>query len=148
MTRQRRDREAEASAIRAAAARLLAGTPLRSESGRLTGTELITESALRRDVVYGDHKHLVEEFQAQVKTQSCTPEAVQEVAELNAALKEELAVAKEALGAERERNAALVRIATELSLELEQAHAELASSNQVSRLLSPRTPRPRPRGRR
>jgi len=148
MTRQRRDREAEGKAIRAAAARLLAGTPLRSTSGKLTGTELITESGLRRDVVYGDHKHLVEEFQAQVKAQSSTPEAMQKVTDQNAAWKEELAATKESLAAERERNAALVRITTELSLELEQTRAELASAQQVSLLPAPRTPRPRPRRRR
>lgn len=148
MTRQRRDREAEGKAICAAAARLLAGTPLRSKSGKLTGTELITESGLRRDVVYGDHRHLVEEFQAQAKAQSSTPEAMQKVTEQNAALKEELAATKESLAAERERNAALVRIATELSLELEQARAELASAQQVSQLSAPRTLRPRPRRRR
>jgi hypothetical protein len=69
----RRDRDAQRVAIRAAAGRLLAGTPLRSATGKLTGTELITESGLRRDVVYGDHKDLVEEFQAQVKAQQFTP---------------------------------------------------------------------------
>jgi len=47
---------AEAAAIRAAADRLLAGTPLRSVSGKLTVTELITESGLRRDVVYADYQ--------------------------------------------------------------------------------------------
>ncbi|MFE2585451.1 hypothetical protein [Streptomyces sp. NPDC059378] len=138
-------RQAEGRAIRAAAARLLAGTPLRSTTGKLTGTELIIESGLRRDIVYGDHKHLVEEFRAQVKAQSSTPEAMQQIAAQNAALKEELAVTKEVLAAERERNAAVVRIATELSLELEQARAELASSQQVARLPAPRTPRPRRR---
>jgi hypothetical protein len=51
VSRSRRDRDAERAAIRAAAGRLLAGTPLSSASGNLTGTELITESALRRDVV-------------------------------------------------------------------------------------------------
>jgi hypothetical protein len=55
----RRDRDAERAAIRAAAGRLLAGTPLRSATGKRTGTALITECALRRDVVYGDHKDLV-----------------------------------------------------------------------------------------
>jgi hypothetical protein len=58
-----RDRDAERSAVRAAD-RLLVGTPLRSATGKLTGTELTVESGLRRDVVYGDHKDLVEEFQA------------------------------------------------------------------------------------
>jgi len=50
MARQPRDRKADRSAIQAAASRLLAGTPLRSASGKLTVTELITESGLRRDI--------------------------------------------------------------------------------------------------
>ncbi|GAX58588.1 hypothetical protein [Streptomyces olivochromogenes] len=142
MTRRRRDRGAEREAIRAAAARLLAGTPLRSTTGKLTGTGLITESGLRRDVVYGDHRDLVEEFQAQAKAQSFTPAAAQKIAEQNAMLKEELADTKAELAAERERNAALVRIAAELSLELEQARAELESAQQVPRLPQARSPRP------
>ncbi|NMI55841.1 MULTISPECIES: hypothetical protein [unclassified Streptomyces] len=148
MTRKRRDRDAERAAIRAAAARLLAGTPLRSTTGKLTGTELITESGLRRYVVYGNHKDLMEEFQAQAKAQSFTPAAAQKIAEQNTALKEELADARAKLAAERERNAALVRIAAELSLELEQARAELESAQQVPRLPGARSPRPSPRRRR
>ncbi|MGW7363931.1 hypothetical protein ACWGI8_10985 [Streptomyces sp. NPDC054841] len=148
MTRRRRDRDAEREAVRAAITRLLAGTPLRSTTGKLTGTELITESGLRRDIVYGDHKELVEEFQAKARAQSFTPDAAQKIAEQNAVLKEELADAKAELAAERERNAALVRIAAELSLELEQARAELESAQQVPRLPGARSPRPSPRRRR
>jgi hypothetical protein len=55
-SRRPRDLEAERAALRAAADRLLAGTPLRSTSGKLTASELLRESALRRDVAYGDHK--------------------------------------------------------------------------------------------
>ncbi|MGJ5894506.1 hypothetical protein ACSCBZ_21475 [Streptomyces niveiscabiei] len=77
MTRRSRDKDAERTAIRAATARLLAGTPLRSTTGKLTGSELIVESGLRRDVVYGDHKDLVEEFQVQARARSYTPDAVQ-----------------------------------------------------------------------
>jgi hypothetical protein len=58
MSRTRRDKAAERAAIAAAADRLLVGTPLRSASGKLTATELIAESALRRDVVY-EHTDLV-----------------------------------------------------------------------------------------
>ncbi|PWJ05067.1 hypothetical protein DKG34_25015 [Streptomyces sp. NWU49] len=145
MTRRRRDRDAERAAIRAAATRLLAGTPLRSTTGRLTGTELIAESGLRRDIIYGDHKDLVEEFQAQAKAQFFTPAAIQKIAEQNAALKEDLADTKAELAAERERNAALVRITAELSLEPEQARAELESAQQVARLPGARSPRPSPR---
>lgn len=148
MTRRSRDKDAERTEIRAAAARLLAGTPLRSTTGKLTGSELIIESGLRRDAVYGDHKDLVEEFQAQVKARSYTPDAVRKVAEENVTLKQELKDTKAALAAEQERNSALVRVAAELSLELEQARAELESAQDVPRLPGTRSPRLPPRRRR
>ncbi|WP_406511104.1 hypothetical protein OG851_00465 [Streptomyces sp. NBC_00161] len=138
MTRKNRDREAERQEIRAAAERLLAGTPLRSPVGKLTGTELIAECGLRRDVVYGDHKELVDEFRARAKAQSFTPQVVQNMAEENIALREALAKIKAELAAEREWVHALVRAATELSLELEQTREELAAARQVTRLPGPR----------
>ncbi|MFB7668890.1 hypothetical protein ACFC1R_34060 [Kitasatospora sp. NPDC056138] len=134
MTRQPRDQDAERSAIRAASERLLAGTPLRSTSGKLTGSELITESGLRRDVVYGDHKDLVEEFQARVKAQHAVPAAVEKVAEQNRTLKDENTALKADLATEREKNKALAKIAVELSLELEQAREELTSAPTVARI--------------
>ncbi|MFD7282658.1 hypothetical protein ACFV80_37985 [Streptomyces sp. NPDC059862] len=148
MTRRSRDNDAERTATRTAAARLLAGTPLRSTTGKLTGSELIIESGLRRDVVYGDHKDLVEEFQAKAKARSYTPDAVQKVAEENVVLKQELKDAKAALFAEQEKNSALVRVAAELSLELEQARAELESAQHVPRLPGTRSPHLPPRRRR
>jgi hypothetical protein len=62
MRHRQRDRNAEQAAISAAAGRLLAGTPLGS-SGKLTVSALITESGLRRDVVY-EYAGLVDEFKA------------------------------------------------------------------------------------
>ncbi|WP_331753229.1 hypothetical protein OG440_39660 (plasmid) [Streptomyces sp. NBC_00637] len=138
MTRRNRDRDAESEEIRAAAERLLAGTPLRSTTGKLTGTELITECGLRRDIVYGDHKDLVDEFRARAKAQNFTPQVVQNMAEENAVLREALAKTKADLASERERVRALVRAAAELSLELEQAREELAAAQQVTRLPGPR----------
>nr|WTB34210.1 hypothetical protein OG781_36130 [Streptomyces sp. NBC_00830] len=82
-SRRPRDLEIERAALRAAADRLPAGTPLRSASGKLTASELLRESGLRRDVAYGGHKDLVEEFQARVKAQHCTPAAMQELALLD-----------------------------------------------------------------
>ncbi|WP_200306148.1 hypothetical protein [Streptomyces adelaidensis] len=142
MTRQPRDHDAERTAVRAAADRLLAGTPLRSTSGKLTGTELITESGLRRDVVYGDHKELVEEFQARAKAQHTVPAAAEKIAEQNRALKEENAALKADLAAERERNKTLTRVAVELCLELEQAKEELTQNADVVRLPGSRTNSP------
>ncbi|MGZ0198753.1 hypothetical protein ACNFR7_00785 [Streptomyces sp. RM1] len=138
MTRKSRDREAERQEIRAAAERLLAGTPLRSPVGKLTGTELITECGLRRDVVYGDHKELVDEFRARAQAQNFTPQVVQDMADENILLREALTKIKADLAAERERVSALVRAATELSLELEQTREELAAAQRVTRLPGPR----------
>ncbi|MFI2369908.1 hypothetical protein [Streptomyces sp. NPDC018833] len=134
MTRRNRDRDAEREAIRAAATRLLAGTPFRSTAGKLTGTELITECGLRRDIVYGDHKDLVDEFKARAKAQNFTPQAAQRMADENAALRDALAKTKDELAAERERVRALVRATAELSLELDQAREELEATQQVTRL--------------
>jgi hypothetical protein len=134
MSRARRDRDAEHAAIRAAAGRLLAGTPLRSATGNLTGTELITECALRRDVVYGDHKDLVEEFQAQAKAQRFTPLAVQDLAAERDKLARELASTRQELASERAATAVLRRISAELAIELDQARAELTASSNAPRL--------------
>ncbi|MFE1293943.1 hypothetical protein [Streptomyces sp. NPDC058731] len=134
MTRRNRDRNAERETIRAAATRLLAGTPIRSTAGKLTGTELIAECGLRRDIVYGDHKDVVDEFKARARAQNFTPQVAQHMAEANAALRDALAKTKDELAAERERVRALVRAAAELSLELAQAREELAAAQQVTRL--------------
>jgi hypothetical protein len=98
----RRDRGTERAAIRAAAGRLLAGAPLRSATGKLTGTELITECGLRRDVVYGDHKDLVEEFQARVKAQQFTPLAALDLAAERDKLASALAGVRQELARERQ----------------------------------------------
>ncbi|MFD5759155.1 hypothetical protein ACFWIZ_29145 [Streptomyces sp. NPDC127044] len=133
-SRRPRDLEAERAALRAAADRLLAGTPLRSASGRLTASELMHESGLRRDVAYGDHKELIEEFQARAKAQYCTPAAMQELAEQNAQLKDRLDNATKALAHERKTSAALRRIIAELDLELHHAQEHLEQSGNVTRL--------------
>jgi len=83
-----RDRPEEA-AISAVAGRLLTGTPLRS-AGKLTVSGLITESALRRDVVY-EHTALAEAFQARVKAQRSTPLAMQQLAAQHASATRKLA---------------------------------------------------------
>lgn len=141
-SRRRRDLEAERAALRAAADRLLAGTPLRSATGKLTAFELLHESGLRRDVAYGDHKDLVEEFQARVKAQHCTPSAMQELAEANAQLKDRLSATAKALAHEQKTSAALRRIIAELDLELHKAQGNLEQAGNATRLPAPRRSRP------
>ncbi|WP_158893421.1 hypothetical protein [Amycolatopsis anabasis] len=133
MSRRPRGRQTEQAAIRAAADRLLAGNPLHSTTGKLTTTELITESGLRRDVVY-EHRDLVDEFKAHVKAQNSTPVAMRQLADDYTAAKEELATLKEDLSNERAATALLRRVVAELSLELEQARDELTHAHQIARL--------------
>lgn len=133
-SRRPRDLKAERAALRAAADRLLAGTPLRSASGKLTASELLSESGLRRDVAYGDHKDLVEEFQARVRAQNATLSAMQELADKYGGVKEKLAGVTKELAKERAVTSALRRIVAELDLELWQAREELEQSENVTRL--------------
>jgi cell division septum initiation protein DivIVA len=131
MTRRPRDVDAERRDLAAATERLLAGTPLRSTSGRLTSTELITESGLRRDVVYGDHKDLVDDFQARVKAQHATPDSITRIADENRALKDQNNALKNQLSEEHETTKTLAKIIGELSLELHQARDELTTLQQI-----------------
>ncbi|MFJ9767299.1 hypothetical protein ACIRUY_26100 [Streptomyces erythrochromogenes] len=137
-SRRPRDLEAERATLRAAADRLLAGTPLRSASGKLTASELLRESGLRRDVAYGDHKDLVEEFQARVKAQNATPAAMQELADKYGEVKERLAAVTKNLASEQAVSAALRRIVVELDLELMRTREELEQSGNVTRIPAPR----------
>ena len=103
MGRRPRDEEADRAVIRAAADRLLAGTPLHSQSGKLTASELIVESDLRRDVVYR-HTDLIQDFQARAKAQDSTPTAMQELADENQKLKAEAHDLRDELRQERAWN--------------------------------------------
>jgi len=138
MTRQARNVPAERSAIEAATVRLLAGTPMRSRSGKLTVTELIAESGLRRDVVYADHSHLVDAFRALVQAQNSTPAAMQDLAEENADLTQKLAASRAELAQERAATATLRRLVAELSLVLLQAQDQGRDRRNVVQL-TPRT---------
>ncbi|WP_326756714.1 hypothetical protein OIE73_38775 [Streptomyces hirsutus] len=125
MGRRPRDEEADRAAIRAAADRLLVGTPLHSQSGKLTASELIAESELRRDVVYR-RTDLIQEFQARAKAQDSTPTAMQEFADENRQLSSEDDDLTVELRQKQAKNKTMRMIIAELSLELEQTKAELA----------------------
>lgn len=131
MSRRRRDLDAERRDLGAAADRLLAGTPLTSTTGKLTATELIAESGLRRDVVYRDHKNLLDDYTARVKAQHATPASMTRLVEENKALKDENTVLKKQLADERETAKTMIKVTGELSLELQQAREELAHVRQV-----------------
>ncbi len=130
---KRRDRAAEQAAITAAAERLLAATPLRSATGKLTVSELITESGLRRDIVY-DHPHLIDVFKARVKARDSAPAALTTLAAERDDLRTQLTAIKEELARERRTASALRKLIAELSLELGQAREELAAAGNVTTL--------------
>ncbi len=134
MTRKRRDLDAERRDLTAAAERLLAGTPLRSASGKLTSSELITESGLRRDVVYGEHKDLVDDFKARVKAQDATPSSIARISDETRALRNANDALKKQLAEEHETTKTLTKIVAELSLEVHQAREELAALRQVTHI--------------
>ena len=133
---RRRDRAAEQAAITAATDRLLAATPLRSATGKLTVSELITESGLRRDTVYG-HPQLIEAFKARIKARDTAPAALTALAGERDDLRSQLTVLKEELACERRTASILRKFVDELSLELDQAREELAAASNVTALHQP-----------
>jgi regulator of protease activity HflC (stomatin/prohibitin superfamily) len=80
--------------------RLLDATPLRSETGKLTVSELITESALRRDIVY-EHPQLIDTFKARAKARDAKPAALTAPAADRDELRGQLAAAREELAREQ-----------------------------------------------
>lgn len=133
MARAPRNRDGDRSTIQTAADRLLAGTPLRSASGKLTVTELIREAGLRRDLVYA-HRDLVDAFRAQVKARDAVPETMQALVERHAQTQQELQTTENELARERETTAHLRRIVAELSIDLDRARHDTGTRAGVTRL--------------
>ncbi|KXP10749.1 hypothetical protein [Tsukamurella pseudospumae] len=134
MARRTRNIPTERRELTAAADRLLAGTPLRSTSGKLTVTELIHESGVRRDVVYRDHRDICDQFTARSKGQHHTPTAHTRIADANRKLRSENSSLKIQLAAEREQIRTLMKVASELDLELDQTREKLSAHQQIDRL--------------
>ena len=74
------------AAIRAAMDRLLKGDPIRSD-GRLTAATLGAESGVARWRLYGEHRHLLDEFRTRAALQDNTPRALRDLQEKHAKLK-------------------------------------------------------------
>jgi hypothetical protein len=108
--------------------------PLRATSGNLTASELITEAGLRRDVVYRDHKDLVENYHARVRAQTFVPDRIREITAERDQLKARLVETAEQVRQERHSTSTLRRLVTELSLELQQAHERQTTSAAITRL--------------
>ena len=124
-------------AAQPAANRLLAGTPLHATSGNLTASELIIEAGLRRDVVYRDHKDLVEDYHARARARTIVPDRIRDVTAERDRLKAGLTETAEELRQEQHTTSTLRRVVTELSLELHQAHEQHTARQNVSPLLRP-----------
>ncbi len=136
---KRRDRAAEQAAITAAAERLLAATPIRSATGKLTVSELIAESGLRRDIIY-EHPHLIDAFKARARTRDAAPAALTALTAERDELRSQLTAARDGLRAERATASTLRKIIAELSLELNEAREERTPASNVTALRD-RTPR-------
>ena len=132
---KRRDRAAEQAAITAAAERLLAATPLHSETGKLTVSELITESGLRRDTVY-DHPHLIDTFKARAKARDTQPAALTALASERDELRGQLTAARGELARQHRTASTLRKVIAELSLELDQAREEITALGNYTPLRS------------
>jgi chromosome segregation ATPase len=130
---KRRDQDAERAAIAAAAERLLAATPLRSATGKLTVTELITESGLRRDIIY-QHPHLIDAFKARARARDAAPAALTALTAERDDLRSQLTTARDELRAERTTASTLRKIIAELAGELDQARNEHAAASNVTAL--------------
>ena len=83
---------------------------------------------------------VVESFKSRVKARNAVPKATQQLADDNERLTRDLKDIRAALSNERIKTKVLLRVASELSLELEQAREELAAARQVTRLPAHRRP--------
>jgi hypothetical protein len=112
------------AAIQAAANRLLAGTPLRSATGRLTVVELAVEAGVKRWMLTHKHLDLAQQFQARARALDGDPPPV-------AALKAQLAALQDDNRTLKARNAELqtlveacAHIINELSIDHDRVTAE------------------------
>jgi len=110
-----------------------AATTLRSATGKLTVSELIAESGLRRDIVY-DHPHLIDAFKGRAEARDSGPAALTALAGERDDLRSQLTAVKDELSHERRTTSTLRRLIAELSLELDQAREELAAAGNVTML--------------
>jgi phage terminase Nu1 subunit (DNA packaging protein) len=128
----------ERDLIRAAASRLLAGTPLRSD-GALTVVSLATEAGVKRHVLTHRHTDLKDEFYARVRAQGHVPAS-------EAKLRDELAGARRRLTEAQQENQRLrasvegfARIANVLTTDNDRLRRQLGQDS--ARKLAP-LPRP------
>ncbi|MEO3772164.1 hypothetical protein [Micromonospora sp. B9E7] len=118
------DNTDERNAIEAAAARLLAGTPLRS-NGALTAVSLAQEANVKRHVLTHRHTDLKDLFYARVRTQGQVPDSERKLREELDTIKRRLAEAMEHIHSLEHDNDMLARIVNLLATENTQFREQL-----------------------
>lgn len=119
---------AERDAIKAAAARLLAGTPLHSD-GALTVVALAAEAGVKRHVLTHRHTDLKDVFYAQVRTQGQVPDSERRLREELDTTRRRLAEANERITTLEHDNDALARIVNVLATENAQFRGQLQDAS-------------------
>jgi septal ring factor EnvC (AmiA/AmiB activator) len=118
----------ERDAIKAAASRLLTGTPLRS-SGALTVVSLAEEAGVKRHVLTHRHTDLKDLFYAQVRARGQVPDSERRLrAELDTT-RRRLAEANERINTLQNDNDTLARIVNVLATENEQFSDQLKDAS-------------------
>ncbi|MEV6928127.1 hypothetical protein AB0M46_27010 [Dactylosporangium sp. NPDC051485] len=118
----------ERDAIKAAASRLLAGAPLRS-NGALTVVSLAQESGVKRHVLTHRHTDLKDLFYAQVRAQGQVPDSERKLREQLDTTNRRLAEANEHIRTLQNDNAMLARIVNVLATENTQFRDQLQTAS-------------------
>ena len=132
--------DTERAAIKAAADRLVAGTPLRS-TGELTVVQLAAEADVKRWLLTHKHRDLAEGFQARARAVGGEPPPVQKLRDRLHELEAEAARLKANYAEQQALTECYAHIINELSIDLEKVTAERDSLLCNVSVLSERAPR-------
>lgn len=122
---------AERDAIKAAAARLLAGSPVRS-NGALTVVALAEEAGVKRHVLTHRHTDLKDLFYAQVRAQGQVPDSERRLREELDTTRHRLAEANEHIKTLQNDNDTLARIVNVLATENAQFRDQLQNASSAA----------------
>jgi uncharacterized coiled-coil protein SlyX len=129
----------ERDQIRAAMDRILDGTPERS-NGALTVVALAIEAGVPRNALTQRHTDLKDEFYQRIRERGAGNEDEARLRATIAKLRQTIANKNKELAQLRADVPALVRAVNQLTLELQEARAELTAPGNVTRLDSRRVP--------
>lgn len=114
---------AERDAIRAAADRLLDGTPLRS-TGKLTVVQLAAEASVKRWLLTHKHRDLAEHFQARARLLAGDPPPIAALKKRISELEDDNARLKAADAERQTLTEFYAHVVNELSIEIDRVTAE------------------------